>query len=85
MIGAVYVLLRKKVVLDKINKHKNVSIIIAIILLVLLSFIIPVRKEEKEVWYSKDLISYGHSENFYYNVYGKKIWPYLSENEHVRE
>lgn len=85
MIGAVYVLLRKKVVLDKINKHKNVSIIIAIILLVLLSFIIPVRKEEKNVWYSKDLISWEHSENFYYNVYGKKIWPHLSENEHVRE
>ena len=86
MIGAVYAFIKnKKAVLDKINKHKNVSVIIAIILLVLLSFIIPVRKEEKEVWYSKDLISYGHSENFYYNVYGKKIWPYLSENEHVRE
>ena len=85
MIGVYAFIKNKKAVLDKINKHKIVSVIIAIILLVLLSFIIPVRKEEKKVWYSKDLISYGYSKNFYYNVYGKKIWPYLSENEHVRK
>lgn len=56
-----------------------------VILLAILSFIIPIRKEEKEVWYSKDLISFGHSENFYYNIYGLKIWPYLSKYESIRE
>ena len=86
MIGAVFAFFKnKKAVLKKIKEHKIVSVIIAIIIFALLSFIIPVRKEEKEVWYSKDLMSYGYSENFYYNIYGKKIWPYLSENEHVRE
>lgn len=56
-----------------------------VIFIVILSFIIPVRKEEKEVWYSKDLISFGQNENFYYNIYDIKIWPYLSEYEHIRE
>lgn len=42
-------------------------------------------QEEKEVWYNKDLISFGYSENFYYNIYGIKIWPYLSEYEHISE
>ena len=55
------------------------------IFIVILSFIIPVKKEEKEVWYNKDLISYGHNENFYYNIYGIKIWPFLSKYEHIRE
>ena len=45
----------------------------------------PYKKEEKEVWYSKDLKSFGYSENFYYNIYGIKIWTYLSEYEHIKE
>ena len=86
MIGAVYAFIKnKKVVLDKINKHKNVSVIIVIILLVLLSFIIPVRKEEKNVWYRNYDISYKYSLFFYYNIYGQKIWPLLSENDYGRE
>lgn len=56
-----------------------------VILIAILSFIIPIRKEEKEVWYSRDLISFGHGKNFYYNIYGIKIWPYLSEYEHIRK
>ena len=59
--------------------------VLIVIFIVILSFVIPVRKEEKEVWYSKDLISFGHSENFYYNIYGIKIWPFLSEYEHISE
>lgn len=58
--------------------------VLIVILIAILSFIIPIRKEEKEVWYSKDLISFGHSENFYYNIYGLKIWPYLSKYESIR-
>ena len=42
-------------------------------------------KNRKKVWYSKDLTSYGHNESFYYNIYGIKIWPFISENEHIRE
>lgn len=58
--------------------------VLIVILIAILWFIIPIRKEEKEVWYSKDLISFGHSENFYYNIYGLKIWPYLSKYESIR-
>lgn len=58
--------------------------VLIVILIAILQFIIPIRKEEKEVWYSKDLISFGHSENFYYNIYGLKIWPYLSKYESIR-
>ena len=54
-----------------------------VIFIVILSFVIPVKKEKKEVWYIKDLTSYGHNENFYYNIYGIKIWPFLSEYEHI--
>ena len=66
-------------------KKRVLAVVLIVILIAILSFIIPARKEEKEVWYSKDLISFGHSENFYYNIYGIKIWPYLSEYEHIRE
>lgn len=59
--------------------------VLSAILIVILSFIIPVKKEKKEVWYIKDLTSYGHNESFYYNIYGIKIWPFISENEHIRE
>lgn len=54
-----------------------------VIFIVILSFVIPVKKEKKEDWYIKDLTSYGHNENFYYNIYGIKIWPFLSEYEHI--
>ena len=85
MIGAGYAFIKnKKVIFDKINKHKIVSIIITFIFLVLLSFIIPVKKEEKTVWHFKGPTSYGGYESFYYNIYGKKIWPYLSENSWVQ-
>ena len=57
--------------------------ILIIVFIVILSLIIPVKKEKKEVWYSKDLTSYGHNENFYYNIYGIKIWPFLNEYEHI--
>ena len=60
------------------KKRILIGVLIAI-LIVILSFIIPVKIEKKEVWYSKDLTSYGH------NVYGIKIWPFISENEHIRE
>lgn len=66
------------------KKRILIGVLIAI-LIVILSFIIPVKIEKKEVWYSKDLISYGHNESFYYNIYGIKIWPFISENEHIRE
>ena len=66
------------------KKRILVGVLIAIFI-VILSFIIPVKKEEKEVWYNKDLISYGHNENFYYNTYGIQIWPFLSKYEHIRE
>ena len=66
-------------------KKRILVVVLIVILIAILSFIIPIRKEEKEVWYSKDLISFGYSENFYYNIYGIKIWPYLSEYEHIRE
>ena len=66
-------------------KKRILVVVLIVILIVILSFIIPIRKEEKEVWYSKGLVSFGHSENFYYNIYGIKIWPYMSEYEHIRE
>ena len=66
------------------KKRILIGVLIAI-LIVILSFIIPVKIEKKEVWYSKDLTSYGHNESFYYNIYGIKIWPFISENEHLRE
>ena len=66
------------------KKSILIGVLIAI-LIVILSFIIPVKIEKKEVWYSKDLTSYGHNESFYYNIYGIKIWPFISENEHIRE
>ncbi|MEI3390606.1 MAG: hypothetical protein V8R30_03055 [Clostridia bacterium] len=66
------------------KKRILIGVLIAI-LIVILSFIIPVKIEKKEVWYSKDLTSYGHNESFYYNIYGIKIWPFISENEHIRE
>ena len=66
-------------------KKRILVVVLIVILIAILSFIIPIRKEKKEVCYSKDLISFGHSENFYYNIYGIKIWPYLSEYEHIRE
>ena len=66
------------------KKRILIGLLIAI-LIVILSFIIPVKIEKKEVWYSKDLTSYGHNESFYYNIYGIKIWPFISENEHIRE
>jgi hypothetical protein len=68
----------------KLKKRILIGVLIAI-LIVILSFIIPVKIEKKEVWYSKDLTSYGHNESFYYNIYGIKIWPFISENEHIRE
>jgi len=67
-----------------LKKRILIGVLIAI-LIVILSFIIPVKIEKKEVWYSKDLTSYGHNESFYYNIYGIKIWPFISENEHIRE
>ena len=66
------------------KKRILIGVLIAI-LIVILSFIIPVKIEKKEVWYSKDLTSYGHNESFYYNIYGIKICPFISENEHIRE
>lgn len=66
------------------KKRILIGVLIAI-LIVILSFIIPVKIEKKEVWYSKDLTSYGHNESFYYNIYGIKIWSFISENEHIRE
>ena len=39
-----------------------------VIFIVILPIVIPVKKEKKEVWYIKDLTSYGHNENFYYNI-----------------
>ena len=66
------------------KKRILIGVLIAI-LIVILSFIIPVKIEKKEVWYSKDLTSYGHNESFYYNIYSIKIWPFISENEHIRE
>lgn len=66
------------------KKRILIGVLIAI-LIVILSFIIPVKIEKKEVWYSKDLTLYGHNESFYYNIYGIKIWPFISENEHIRE
>ena len=66
------------------KKRILIGVLIAI-LIVILSFIIPVKIEKKEVWYSKDLTSYRHNESFYYNIYGIKIWPFISENEHIRE
>ena len=66
------------------KKRILIGVLIAI-LIVILSFIIPVKIEKKEVWYSKDLTSYGHNESFYYNIYGIKIWPFLSKYEHIRE
>lgn len=66
------------------KKRILIGVLIAI-LIVILSFIIPVKIEKKEVWYSKDLTSYGRNESFYYNIYGIKIWPFISENEHIRE
>ena len=65
------------------KKRILIGVLIAI-LIVILSFIIPVKIEKKEVWYSKDLTSYGHNESFYYNIYGIKIWPFISENEHIK-
>lgn len=66
------------------KKRRWIKVLI-VILIVILSFIIPVRKEEKEVWYVNNLTSYGRSKNFYYNIYGMKIWPYLSKYEQVRK
>ena len=66
-------------------KKRVLLVIIIVILIAILSFIIPVKKEEKEVWHREDLISYGRNESFYYNIYGIKIWPYLSEYDHVVE
>lgn len=54
------------------KKRILIGVLIAI-LIVILSFIIPVKIEKKEVWYSKDLTSYGHNESFYYNIYGIKL------------
>jgi uncharacterized protein YxeA len=59
--------------------------ILIIIFAIILSFVIPVRKEKKEIWVVKDITSYGHSTNFYYNIYGMKIWPFLDEHAHIRE
>ena len=59
--------------------------VLIIIFILILSFVVPVRKEETVVWYRKDLVSYGQGENFYYNIYGIKIWPFLNEYEHIIE
>ena len=63
-------------------KNKLFIGILIVIFIAILSFIIPIRKEEKDVWHVKGPISYGHRANCYFNIYGIKVWPYY---EHISE
>lgn len=55
-------------------KKKIVILIIVLIFIAILSFVIPVKKEEKLEWIRNGPSSYGHNAKTYYNIYGIKIF-----------
>lgn len=60
--------------MKKIEFKKKYVITIIVVLIVLLSFVIPVRKEEDTLKTSGELIiCYAISETTYYNIYNMKI------------
>lgn len=55
---------------------KIIVIIIIAIIVAILTFVIPVRKEEAEeiIWINQGPASYGHHVENYYNIYNIKIF-----------
>ena len=73
-------------------KKKIIIGLLMVAFIIILIFLVPIKKETKLVSnrsgstpISADWVTDLYYKNFYYNIFGMKIWSHLDSNEYILE